>query len=210
MTKHLYILRHGETEMNRLGIVQGSGVDAPLNETGWWQAAAFFEKYQNVPFDAVFTSTLQRTRQTVESFIQKGIPWQQFAEINEMNWGALEGKVTTRATHEAYLATVNKWKSGELDAKLAGSESAAELGARIKKFVGTLRQRDEEYLLICSHGRALRCLISVLKNLPLTVMDQFAHTNTGLYKARRLGANFYIEIENDTSHLTEAQLVFHN
>ena len=43
--KQLYIIRHGETELNRLGIVQGRGVDASLNETGITQAEAFFQKY---------------------------------------------------------------------------------------------------------------------------------------------------------------------
>ena len=38
--KEIFIIRHGETELNRLGIVQGSGVDAGLNDTGQQQAQA--------------------------------------------------------------------------------------------------------------------------------------------------------------------------
>ncbi len=33
MDKELYIIRHGETELNRLGIVQGRGVNSDLNDT---------------------------------------------------------------------------------------------------------------------------------------------------------------------------------
>lgn len=47
MTKYIYILRHGETDYNRRGIVQGSGVDAELNEYGRLQAEAFFRYYRD-------------------------------------------------------------------------------------------------------------------------------------------------------------------
>ncbi|HYG15236.1 MAG TPA: histidine phosphatase family protein, partial [Bacteroidia bacterium] len=40
--KTIYLVRHGETEFNRMGIVQGSGVDSELNETGRKQADLFF------------------------------------------------------------------------------------------------------------------------------------------------------------------------
>jgi probable phosphoglycerate mutase len=86
MNKNIYILRHGETENNRLAIVQGSGIDGTLNQKGEEQAKAFFQKYQEIPFELVVTSTLQRTHQTVKSFIDKGIPWVQLPEINEMKW----------------------------------------------------------------------------------------------------------------------------
>jgi len=42
MAKTIYFIRHGETEYNKLGIVQGSGVDSELNENGRAQAQAFY------------------------------------------------------------------------------------------------------------------------------------------------------------------------
>ncbi len=33
--KHFYIIRHGETEFNKSKLLQGRGINAPLNETGW-------------------------------------------------------------------------------------------------------------------------------------------------------------------------------
>ena len=43
--KDIYLIRHGETDYNRLGVVQGSGIDADLNELGQRQAKAFFDHY---------------------------------------------------------------------------------------------------------------------------------------------------------------------
>lgn len=53
MVKDIYIVRHGQTDYNLKGIVQGSGVDASLNDTGREQAAAFHKAYGNYPFDRV-------------------------------------------------------------------------------------------------------------------------------------------------------------
>jgi len=100
----LYILRHGETEFNRLGIVQGSGVDTDLNETGIGQSRAFFETYQEIDFQLVVTSKLRRTHQTVRHFLEKEIPWIQTEDINEMSWGDQEGK-----SNSPERAAIYKW-----------------------------------------------------------------------------------------------------
>ena len=51
--KELYIIRHGETELNRLGIVQGRGINSDLNDTGRAQAEAFYQYYKETKFDAL-------------------------------------------------------------------------------------------------------------------------------------------------------------
>ncbi len=56
-----------------MGIVQGSGVDSSLNDTGFKQSKAFYEKYQNENFDVVITSTLKRTYETAYPFINDGL-----------------------------------------------------------------------------------------------------------------------------------------
>ncbi len=205
MKKSIYIVRHGETDFNRQGIVQGSGVDASLNELGRKQASAFYEAYRNIPFEAVLTSRLRRTHETMAHFIKDGLPWEQFAEINEMNWGIHEGKKATPEMAKQYDAIKHAWETGDFHAKLPKGESAAELAARLQGFIEHLRQRPEQKLLICSHGRAMCGLVALLKDLPLTKMNQFRHSNTGLWKSSYDGLVFEFELENDTAHL-EAML----
>jgi probable phosphoglycerate mutase len=199
--KTVYIVRHGETDFNRLGIIQGSGVNSELNETGLRQALAFFEHYRHVPFEAVLTSRLQRTHQTVKHFIDGGLPWEQFEEINEMNWGKHEGKEGTPEMIEEYQMIKSEWGNGNYDARIQGGESAAELGERISRFVAHLRQRDEQLLLICSHGRAMSALMSVLRQEELKHMNKYIHHNTGLWMTHFSDGLFRFEIENDTRHL---------
>ncbi|MCZ6899539.1 MAG: histidine phosphatase family protein, partial [Bacteroidetes bacterium] len=51
ISKKIYLIRHGETDLNRAGVVQGSGVDTSINDFGRRQANEFYEKYKHVPFD---------------------------------------------------------------------------------------------------------------------------------------------------------------
>ena len=127
MKKDIYIIRHGETEYNRMGIVQGQGVDTSLNELGRRQARAFYEHYKDTGFEVVLTSRLRRTHETVSPFIGQGLPWEQFAEINEIAWGEHEGKKSTPEMMQQYREVTDAWKRGEYDARLEGAESAPSL-----------------------------------------------------------------------------------
>lgn len=201
--KTIYIVRHGETEFNRRKIIQGSGVDSVLNAKGRQQAKAFFEHYRHVPFEAVLTSRLQRTHQTVQPFIETGLPWEQFAEINEMNWGIHEGKEGTPAMIEEYQMIRSEWGNGNYDVRIPEGESAAELAARLRQFVAHLRQREEQLLLVCSHGRAMSALMSILRQEELKEMNKYVHHNTGLWKTHFAEGIFQFEVENDTLHLSK-------
>lgn len=198
----LYIIRHGETEYNRLGIVQGSGVDTDLNETGHEQARAFYETYRDAGFELVVTSRLRRTHQTVHHFIGQNIPWIQTEDINEISWGEHEGKHGTPERIQVYRQTIEAWNGGNLDASLPGGESARELNKRVGRFIEWVKSRPEKRILVGTHGRTLRCLVTLLKGLEASAMENIHHSNTGLYVVHFQGDDIVFEVENDTAHLT--------
>jgi broad specificity phosphatase PhoE len=197
----LYIIRHGETEFNRLQIVQGSGVDSELNDTGHEQASAFYESYQDIDFQLVITSKLRRTHQTVRHFLDKNIPWIETPDINEISWGVHEGMPATPERSALFAEMINHWKSGNFDAALEDGETAAQLKERVDRFVAWLKTRPEERILIATHGRTLRCLITTLKGLGPADMEGTLHSNTGLYIVHFQDDQIVFETENDTSHL---------
>ncbi|WP_129714177.1 histidine phosphatase family protein [Pedobacter sp. SYP-B3415] len=202
MDKELYIIRHGETELNRLGIVQGRGIDADLNDTGRAQAAAFYETYKNVAFDKVYTSTLKRTHQTVQGFIDSGLPWEQLSGLDELAWGEWEGQPNTEEAREVFRLLVEEWLNGNYDAKLKGGESPREVAERLKAAMLTIAaQPNEKTVLVCMHGRALRILLCVLLNKPLNQMAEFAHVNTILYRVSLTGDIYDIIDPNNSDHL---------
>lgn len=201
MKKKIYLIRHGETELNRLHIVQGSGVDSSLNETGRGQGRAFFNCYKDIDFQLVMTSALKRTVETVAPFIEAKIPWIAYPELNEMGWGVHEGKSGQPWMKVEYERVNNAWKSGDFTARMEEGESAEELAERLSRFVEILKNRPEERILICSHGRSISALMCLLKGWSLTEMKQFKSHNTALYIGNFDGEQFEFEIESDRRHL---------
>lgn len=205
MEKIIYLIRHGETDYNKQGIVQGRGVNTDLNETGRAQATSFYKKYKDVPFDKIYTSTLKRTHQTVARFIEKDIPWLQFAGLDEMAWGIYEGRFMDEEIKGAHEEIMKIWTNGVLDHKFENGESPLDVKERQLKVFEHLIEESEtdKNILICMHGRAMRLFLCLLMNKPLSEMETFPHSNTTLYKLRYDGSAFEILEFNNTDHLKE-------
>jgi len=200
--KTLYIVRHGQTDLNKQGIVQGRGMDTELNAEGRIQAGLFFDKYKDTPFDKIYISKLKRTQQSVQQFIDLGIPYEKLEGLDELAWGIYEGKESTPETKAVFLKILRKWTSGELDEKFENGESPNEVQARQKEALKIIMSRPEEKtVLVCMHGRAMRLLLCLLNNLPLTKMDEFPHQNLVLYKIAFDGEKFEIVDFNNSIHL---------
>lgn len=203
VVKTLYILRHGETDLNKRGIVQGRGMDTDLNDHGRQQAEAFYQAYKNIPFDKIYTSTLKRTHQTVQKFIDSGIPWVQYPGLDELAWGVYEGQESTEEMRNAFRQMMHYWLNGELHQKFEQGESPLEVKERQLIVLEKLLEKDnsDQNILICMHGRAMRLFLCLLLDIPLTSMDKFPHLNTSLYKVEYDGQKFRIAEFNNTQHL---------
>ena len=202
--QQLYLLRHGQTDFNVQGIVQGSGIDSDLNDTGRAQAALFWAAYRQVPFARIYTSRLKRTRQSVQRFIDLGLPHEELSALNEISWGDREGQRITPQEDVEYGQVLAEWNAGNDDARLPGGESPAEVARRQQPFIELLASRPaDEIVLACLHGRALRVLLCQLLHYPLRCMDGFEHQNLCLYKLHHTGAGYTIRNFLDVSHLVE-------
>lgn len=199
--KKIYLIRHGQTDYNLRGIVQGSGIDAPLNDTGKAQAEAFHKAYKTTAFDKVYTSTLQRAIQSVDGFIKQDIPHERLSGLNEISWGTREGTEITPEEDEYYYEVIKEWQSGNTSLPIEGGESPEMVQKRQKEALDQILQGEDECVLICMHGRAIRILLCLMLNYPLKYMDEFEHTNLCLYKISYTGNMFSIDWHNDTRHL---------
>jgi broad specificity phosphatase PhoE len=203
--KKIYLVRHGQTDFNLRGVVQGSGIDAPINDTGRAQAKAFFEVYQNIAFDQVYHTALIRTRQSIESFISKGIPTTALPELNEISWGDYEGTPMTPEEGEYYKHMLHQWQMGNLDYAIAGGESPNVVAERMRKGIQKILDGPGETILVCMHGRAMRIFLSLIFNYDLRYMDQFEHSNLCLYLLEQLSdGTFVLRKGNDREHLKAA------
>lgn len=207
--KSIYLIRHGETDLNRRGVVQGSGVNSPLNEWGEAQAAAFFNAYQHVPFDKIYTSDLVRTHQSVRGFIKQGVPHESYEGLNEISWGIREGKEPNTGDSSYYKELVNAWQNGDVTQAADGGESPLQVRDRQLPVIETILSRPHERnILIAMHGRAMRVLLTTLLKQPLVKMDEHEHSNLCLYRINYSYDTqlFELEVSNDITHLLSLEI----
>jgi broad specificity phosphatase PhoE len=206
-TKKIYLIRHGQTDFNLKGIVQGSGVNASLNERGRSQSQAFYNAYHQVPFDKIYTSVLNRSIESVQGFIDLGIPHEAFEGLNEISWGSREGQQITPEEDKYYHWVLKQWQEGKTAMPIEGGESPEQVAARQEPVLDyILSKKEENTILICMHGRAIRILLCQLLNQPLQNMDSFEHENLCLYLLNYTGSAFTVEKHNDTAHLKDLPL----
>lgn len=182
--------------------MQGSGVDASLNDTGRAQARAFYDRFKSVPFDRIYTSGLKRSKESVVFFNDNGIPQEEHKSLNEISWGSREGQRITPEEDAYYHRILNEWQEGRTSIPIEGGESPEEVALRQQPFIELIKSRPQDKLvLICMHGRAMRILLCQLLNYPLRSMDMFEHANLGLYLLHYTGTQFTIDWYNNTDHL---------
>ncbi|XP_055508991.1 fructose-2,6-bisphosphatase TIGAR-like isoform X2 [Leucoraja erinacea] len=91
------LVRHGETRYNKAKLLQGQGVDEPLSQFGFKQAEAAGEFLSNIKFTHVFSSDLQRAKQTASTIVLKNSHGSKLeiicdTRLRERKYGIVEGK----------------------------------------------------------------------------------------------------------------------
>lgn len=170
---NLYIMRHGETEWNKRGLIQGSA-DIPLNDYGILLAGQTRDglRAEGIHFDKIFTSPYIRARKTAEIIAQDmGVPILEDLRIREMSFGSYEGiEICQLRTNPQYIE-INRCFDDPLRYVPEGeAESYEAVFQRIRSFltetVLPLEQECENVLVVC-HGAVIRAFISIIKDLPL-------------------------------------------
>ena len=199
--KKIYLVRHGQTKFNQQGVVQGRGIDAPLNETGIRQAEMFYQAYKNISFEKVYTSSLKRTHESVQQFIKDGIEHEEYEGFDEISWGLHEGAEASEERNVYFRDIIAQWTQGKTHIKIEGGESPEDVAERQMLVINKILGSSEDVILVCMHGRAIRILLCKLLDYPLSEMDKFAHANLGLYVLDYTDGVFNINLENSTRHL---------
>tara|TARA_B100001173_G_scaffold300394_1_gene299895 strand:- start:117 stop:710 length:594 start_codon:yes stop_codon:yes gene_type:complete len=195
---NIYIIRHGETELNNNNILQGSDIDCSINKFGKKQSHKFFKKYKEYPFQKIYISQLKRTYQSIEPFISLGIPYEKIEGLNEISWGEKQG---VKDDIIEYKQLINLWLNGDLNERFDNGESPLDVLRRLKIAIKKIIKDDFKDVLICTHGRALRIMLSWIINKDLTQMNKYKHSNLGLYILKYKNGAFRIIKKNERSHL---------
>lgn len=206
----LYFVRHGETEYNRRRIMQGRRINSSLNDTGRIQARALARRFEDVDFDAVYTSALKRTMETAHPILAtcSGASVHRLADLDEMCWGIHEGKPWSDELAAFIDAMYVRWDRGEFDYRVEEGESILDVQSRalraIRKIVG---EHAGETVLVVTHGRLLRVLLSTILDFGLERMNEINHANTGVNVLTYCNGGFASSLLNCTAHLEAADSV---
>lgn len=151
----LLLWRHGETDFNRAGRIQGRS-DIPLNGTGREQAAAAARSLARTRPTRIVSSPLLRARATAEALSGlTGVPVESDEGLIERSFGLWEG--LTRAEIESgWPEAFALWSAGA-DPEGVGIETRSEVAERVAAAIGArLRDAGEgERIVVVAHGAAL-------------------------------------------------------
>lgn len=149
----LYTTRHGQTDNNLKGIIQGI-IDTPLNETGIEEAEELKNKLKDINFDLVISSPLKRAMDTAKIIIgSKNIPIIIDDRIVERNAGDFEGKSHLGYDH---IKAWNYKLNSDLDANV---ERVQDIFKRVNIFLNDIKEKySNKTILIVAHEAVLRAL----------------------------------------------------
>ncbi|UVI32409.1 histidine phosphatase family protein [Paenibacillus spongiae] len=190
------LIRHGKTDWNALGKIQGQ-TNIPLNQEGIRQAKALAERLVQEPrqWNAVISSDLMRAAETARILADRlGIPQLPSDErLRERYFGEVEG-----TTEEERLARWGKdWRS--LD---CGQETDEEVRKRALGFIDDIARRmPDKNILVVTHGsllaQLLRAMCDKLEDKPIG--------NLAYSVMERSGDRWEPLLHNCTLHLEQPQ-----
>ena len=165
----IYIIRHGETQSNEKGLLQGWS-DDPLNQFGIELAELTGQALKGTQFDIAFSSSLTRAKETANIVLaQSGnnCPVLIDDRVKEINMGDFEGKRFKPGESEVDPALVKAFFEAPIQASaFPNGESVIDVMNRTQAFLKSLATADYENVLVSTHGCALRCMLNFLYDNP--------------------------------------------
>ena len=175
------LVRHGESEGNFAGSLQGSRFDTPLSARGRSQAEALAIRLAEEAIDAAWASPMVRARETASIVAAPhGLPLSIDADLAEFDWGGWSGRPFDGVIEQEVSSVRARWRAGETDLAPAGGESPAMAATRADRFLGRLKAAGPRAPLVVAHGRFNRILMAVLLGRPLSRMDEIRQRNGSL------------------------------
>lgn len=197
----LYLLRHGQTEWNIEGKIQGK-TDIPLNETGLHQARCLAEGMREREISAVYSSPLLRAAQTAEILAEeKGLSVSVLPELREVDFGLWEGRSWTEVDAE-FHEDFRRWEENPAEYMPTGGESRESCRERCRAAMEQILAGTVTDAAIVAHGGILAHVADyllrnqkekeeiIVKNASISIIEYDRSTEMGR-----------LLLLNDTAHL---------
>ena len=186
----LYIVRHGETEWNVIKRFQGQ-LNTPLTEKGMEKLKETGKNLENVLFEEVYTSELERTVNSAEIILNenrgyknKKMELKKLAELNEVYFGVWQGlkyeEVFLKYPEEAnnYFYNVKNYKAENVKAENL-KDTLARFLRGINKILDSHKSGN---ILVVTHGTVFEMFINYVGNSSIFDIDERTLMGNGDYK----------------------------
>lgn len=201
----ILLIRHGETAWNAVRRLQGH-IDIPLNTEGERQAEALGRALQNESLDAVFSSDLQRARQTADAIaaphsmtvhIERG--------LRERCYGAFEGMLYGEIG-QRYPQAYAAWQARDIDARIPDgthlAETLREFSQRaMNALTGIVSVQRYRKVAVVSHGGVLESMYRHAQGIGFSHPRDFNIFNASINRFSWDGATLKLVQWGDVAHL---------
>ena len=198
----LFLVRHGETESNRLGLALGQN-DVPLNERGALQAEQLAVALGREPLVAVYASPLRRTLETARAVAgAHGLDVAIDERLIEMDIGELDG-LTFAEVRERYPGLLEEWVSGPGPSmRMPGGERLVDVQERAWAAVTELAARhSEDAVAAVTHNFVILSLLTKVMGLELSQFRRLRHAVAAVSVIDFTPKRTLVVRMNDTCHL---------
>lgn len=205
----LYLVRHGQTDWNADGRLQGHS-DRPLDTVGRIQASAVASRLSTVSLDAIYASDLSRAQTTARAIaLYHNLPVTTDIRLREVGYGRWEGRRMSDLAQQ-YPEAVAGWRADPPTYFPPGAERPEDVQARVAGFVEDMRALpDDQQVLVVAHGGSLRMLLSIVSPWPDGRGPRAVMHTASLSKVRLSKDRSMVLMLDDCSHLVEVDQLVH-
>lgn len=196
------VIRHGETQWNREGRIQGYHGDSPLTPTGREQVRSLGERLAREGVDLLYSSDSGRTRETADPIgAATGLQVIHDRELRERAYGVFEGCRYTEVGSR-FAAEYERFRSRDPTYAPPGGESAAQFRERVlAAFRRIAAEATGQYAAVVTHGGVLGILYREAMGMPLEAPRDYPIANASLNRLRFAEGRWSLDGWGDVAHL---------
>jgi 2,3-bisphosphoglycerate-dependent phosphoglycerate mutase len=201
MRTSLILVRHGQTEWNVAGRIQGHG-DSALTPLGILQAHAMAERLADERFDAIVSSDLGRARHTAQLLVPDRIAnIRLHPGLRERAFGEAEGSTYAQIAGE-HPEMFSRDKETDPHYAPAGGESRQQHLDRVRTTLTELAQDHQgSRVLVVTHGGVLSCVYRWLHGISAAAPHPIDIPNVGYNRIVEQEGAWSVDVWGDVAHL---------
>lgn len=202
MVTNLILVRHGQTEWNRIERFRGQ-YDVELNSNGLEQAKKTANKIaSNWKPELVYSSPLSRAKVTAETIALKfGLPVETNLGLIDINYGKWQG-LSPEEVKEKWSDQINNWYKHPEMCKIPDGESIISVRDRAMRVIYSITQKHQgRTIVVVSHTVVNRIILLNMLGLGLERFWRLRQEPCAINTIEVIDDEFTLVKMNDTCHL---------